>query len=341
LKKINKFDQFGDHFFADLMTQPPLFNIQTTIQNMNEKYLRDLIKDNSKDLYNSIKKGDIEFDSFIDEILNLQNKLLEKNIYSTSLSELPDDLDEIYNENNYLPFGIKILDDKLFGLFNSNLICIAGQPGSGKTSFALQIVFPYDSLFVSLEMPVDEVYSKILSRLCEIPSIKIETKNLEDYEFKKIMETHLEIKKRNFHIMTGPAHFYKLYNNIKYKVKTYNLKSVVVDYIQLCQIAKLDKNSELEIITENLKNLAKELNIPILIISQMTKESYKNFVSPTLADLRGSGSIAQNSDVVFFLWKDENKKFQFTVGKGRKYKVGNIENLIFNGKYSRFEETFI
>jgi replicative DNA helicase len=342
LKKVNRFDQFGEDYFLDLMSQQPIYNLNTSLNNMNEKLTRDRIKENSKDLFNSIKNGELDYTQFIDRIIELQNNLNKNNDNCICIKEFPDSLDEVFSKHSYLPFNIKILDEKLKGLFSGNIITLAGQPGSGKTTLALQIAFNYDSLFVSLEMTAAELYSKILSRLCEIPAIKIETNSLENYEIDKINKCHFELKdNKNFHILTAPNNFNKLCSMIKFKVQTYNLKMVVIDYLQLCQIPGTDTNTKLEYMTQTLKAIAKELNVPIVLLSQLTKDSYKNNSIPSLADLRGSGSIAQDSDVVFFLYYDDDKRLKFTVAKGRKYKIGVIENLYFNGMFSRFEEKFI
>jgi len=342
LRKLNKYDVFGDDYFVDLMAKNTCFNIDVALRNLHEKHIRSQMQLNSVDLYKSLQQGKIDYDLFIEKILQLRDSLEqneEKSINVKSLSSA--NLDDIFKHSNYLPFGIYMLDKNLKGLFNSNLITIAGEPGAGKTSLALQIACNNKTLFFSLEMQKEELYSKILSRLCSIPSLRIETKELAEFEYAKILEVHNKIKENmDVEIITNASNYYNIRHSIKYYVKKYNYQMVVIDYLQLVRTKEKDTNTALEYMTADLKNLAKELNIPIIILSQLTKESYKMGAAPTLASLRGSGSIGQNSDVVFILWNDENKKLNFSVAKGRKYKKGTIDGLWFNGEFSRFEERY-
>ena len=189
LKKLNKFNKFGDEYFLDLMTQQPIYNLAQSLNNMNDILVRERIKDTAKDL---VRAGSTDYEQFVDKIIELKDGVNKENNHSTSIKELPDNLDELFNSNNWLPFGLKIIDDDFKGLFNGNLVTIAGQPGAGKTTFAMQVAIRYESLFVSLEMPAAELYAKVLSNFCEIPSIKIETKDLHPHEIDKLMKMHLQ-----------------------------------------------------------------------------------------------------------------------------------------------------
>lgn len=341
--KLNKLDFFGNDYFTDLMTQNMCLNISNSLNNLNEKHIRNQIKLNSADLYKSLQNGSINYETFIDQIMSLRDSLTESEKKSVNVKDISKmNLDDIFQSSNYLKFGIPVLDEQLRGLFNSNLITIAGQPGAGKTTFALQIACQHKSLFISMEMSKEELYAKILSRLCEISTIKIETKELRSYEMKKIIDTHDRIKDlMDLEIITKVSNFSNMYNTIKYFVEKYNYQCVFIDYLQLIKMDGSDTNTSLEYITSALKNLAKELDIPIVVLSQLTKDAYRNGAIPTLADLRGSGSIGQNSDCVFILWNNEDGKFNFTVAKGRKYKSGSINGLYFNGEFSRIEERFV
>ena len=246
--------------------------------------------------------------------------------------------------------GYAGLDRVLTGLNNSDLIILAARPGVGKTSFALNIAAnaakrsPKQIAIFSLEMSSQQLVERMLSSECRIPSQKLHTGELAPDEWallatgaQDLSETHLYLDDTSGVTLA----------QIKAKLRRLpNLGLVIIDYLQLMSSGRRESNRVQEIseITRNLKIMAKELNVPVLVLSQLsrTSETRKEH-RPMLSDLRDSGSIEQDADIVLFLYKDElynpedGKQgiVECIIGKNRHGEVGTIE-LGWDGQFTRF-----
>lgn len=210
-----------------------------------------------------------------------------------------------------IPTGIRELDDTITGLNRSDLIILAARPGMGKTSFALNIArhaavtAQKRVAFFSLEMAREQLASRLLSTESLVSGTKLRTGELNDGEWARLIEGGDILSKASIYLddnssITVPE--------MKAKIRRLkNVDLVIIDYLQLMNSAKRIDNRVQEIseITRNLKIMAKELNIPVMALSQLARGSEKRTEHrPVLSDLRDSGSIEQDADIVLFLYRE-------------------------------------
>jgi replicative DNA helicase len=231
--------------------------------------------------------------------------------------------------------GLRSLDAKLGGLQPSDLLILAGRPSMGKTALATNIAYaiarararslqdrpdlpPNDPAhdgavvgFFSLEMSAEQLATRIMSERAEIPSEKIRRGMINDEEFKRLVETSQEMQNLPLFIdQTGGISIAQLAARARRLKRQQGLGLIVVDYLQLLtgssRRASEGRVQEVSEITTGLKALAKELNVPILALSQLSRAvENREDKRPQLADLRESGSIEQDADVVMFVFREE------------------------------------
>jgi replicative DNA helicase len=211
-----------------------------------------------------------------------------------------------------VPTGIKELDDTITGLNRSDFILLGARPGMGKTSFALNIArhaavkANKKVAFFSLEMSKEQLASRLLSTEAMVSGTKLRTGKLSDDEWIHIIEAGDILSKTQMYFDDNPS-----ITVPEMKAKLRRLKDVdlvVVDYLQLMNSSSRIDNRVQEIsqITRNMKIMAKELNVPVLTLSQLARDSEKRTNHrPVLSDLRDSGSIEQDADIVMFLYRDD------------------------------------
>tara|TARA_B100001248_G_scaffold240423_1_gene206350 strand:- start:177 stop:1685 length:1509 start_codon:yes stop_codon:yes gene_type:complete len=222
-----------------------------------------------------------------------------------------------------LDTGLIDLNSKLGGLHASDLLIIAGRPGMGKTALATNIAFhvasqdnkikPIPVLFFSLEMSSVQLATRILSERSNIDSEHLRTgKNLNESAYSKLIKANTNIYEAPFYIDETPAISISQIASRSRRLKRQldgNLGLIVVDYIQLImgQNKKIENRvQELSAITRGLKAIAKELNIPVIALSQLSRAvEQREDKRPNLADLRESGSIEQDADVVMFVFRED------------------------------------
>ena len=276
-----------------------------------------------------------------------------------------------------IPTGFIDIDKKLGGLQNSDLIVLAGRPSMGKTALATNIAFNaavnnnkkhgIQSCvgFFSLEMSSAQLATRILSDLSKVPSEQIRRGELTDKEFNKFVEASRLLEQSKFYIDDTPA---LLISSIASKARrlkrVHGLDVLIIDYLQLIRasLSRDNRVNEIAEITQGLKAIAKELNIPVIALSQLSRQvENRDDKRPQLADLRESGSIEQDADVVLFIFREEyykerekpgdqdldallkwqeemsaiHGKAELIIGKQRHGPVGTIE-LAFDGRYTRF-----
>jgi replicative DNA helicase len=219
----------------------------------------------------------------------------------------------------------------LGGLQASDLIVLAGRPGMGKTSLATNIAFNIASAyepvqhadgsvragkggvvgFFSLEMSAEQLATRIISEQAEISSSRIRRGEIEEHEFERLVERSEALKKIPFHIdQTGGISIAQLAARARRLKRQHGLDVLVIDYIQLMQgTSKRSSQNRVQEVTEittGLKALAKELGVPIIALSQLSRDVEKrDDKRPQLADLRESGSIEQDADVVLFVYRED------------------------------------
>ncbi len=211
-----------------------------------------------------------------------------------------------------LPTGISALDNTITGLNRSDLILLAARPGMGKTSFALNIArhvavkAKKRVAFFSLEMPKEQLASRLLSTEGLVSGTKFRTGKLDNDEWTRLIEAGDILSKTNIYLddtsdITVPA--------IKAKIRRLKggIDLIIIDYLQLMSSSRRIDNRVQEIseITRSLKIMAKEFNVPVITLSQLSRASEKRTEhEPQLSDLRDSGSIEQDADIVLFLYRE-------------------------------------
>lgn len=256
-----------------------------------------------------------------------------------------------------LPFGFNALDKLTAGIHKSDLIIIAGRPTMGKTAFAMNVVESVVNkinapvVVFSLEMSAEQLMLRLLSSTCHIPLQNLRVGNLTQGDWVKIRDTMSIISKKHLYIddrgLLGPV-------DIRLKLRRILMEHgdiglVVIDYLQLMKINYIgssNRTNEITEISRSLKMLAREFGIPIIVLSQLNRGlEQRSDKRPMLCDLRDSGAIEQDADLILFIYRDEvytksksNKGVaEVIIGKQRNGPVGSV-TLTFSGQYMQFKE---
>jgi len=218
-----------------------------------------------------------------------------------------------------VPSGLRDLDDRLGGMHKSDLIIIAGRPSMGKTALATNIAFhaaqniqekreKSSVAFFSLEMSSEQLSTRILAEQSRIKSNDIRRGKISEEQFDKFIETSKNISELPLYIDETPAISIAALSNRARRIKrVHGLDLIVIDYIQLMKGTnfKDGRVQEISEITQGLKALAKELSVPVLALSQLSRAvEQRDDKKPLLSDLRESGSIEQDADVVMFVFRE-------------------------------------
>ena len=353
---------------------------------------RELIKI-SEETIDSAKINDLNTNgqNIIENSERLLFDLAEKGSFNSSLVKFDDAMKQTIemastaykNEGGIVgvPTGLRDLDDKLGGLHQSDLIIIAGRPSMGKTSLATNIAFNaakhiQDSgrkssvAFFSLEMSSEQLSTRILSEQARIGSNDIRRGRISDEQFDQFLETSKNIAELPLFIDETPAISIAAMSNRARRIKRlHGLDMIVVDYIQLMRGTTYNKDGrvqEISQITQGLKAIAKELGVPVVALSQLSRQvEQRDNHKPQLADLRESGSIEQDSDVVMFVYREgyylqrkepreatvEHAEWQakmnevahiaeIIIGKQRHGPIGKV-TLEFEERFTKFKDTQI
>ncbi|WP_440681745.1 replicative DNA helicase [Candidatus Pelagibacter sp. HIMB1623] len=351
---------------------------------------RELIKI-SEQTIDSAKLNDLDSNgqTIIENSERLLFDLAEKGSFNSSLVKFDEAMKQTIemasaaykNEEGIVgvPTGLRDLDDKLGGLHQSDLIIIAGRPSMGKTSLATNIAFNaaqklQDSgkkssiAFFSLEMSSEQLSTRIISEQARISSNDIRRGRISDDQFDKFLETSKNISELPLYIDETPAISIAALSNRARRIKRlFGLDMIVVDYIQLMRGTTFNKDGrvqEISQITQGLKAIAKELSVPVVALSQLSRQvEQRDDHKPQLADLRESGSIEQDADVVMFVYREgyylqrkepreatvEHAEWQakmnevahlaqIIIGKQRHGPIGNV-TLEFEERFTKFKDT--
>ena len=291
---------------------------------------RELIKI-SENIIHTAKLNDLDNDgkSIIENFEKSLFDLAEKGSFSSSLVKFDEAMkmtiemasSAYKNEEGIVgvPTGLTDLDYRLGGLHKSDLLIIAGRPSMGKTALATNIAFNAAKkiqndgrkstiAFFSLEMSSEQLSTRILAEQSRIKSNDIRTGKISGEQFDKFIETSKNISELPLYVDETPAISIAALSNRARRIKRlYGLDMVVVDYIQLMKASNFREGRVQEIseITQGLKALAKELSVPVLALSQLSRAvEHRDDKKPQLSDLRESGSIEQDADVVMFVYRE-------------------------------------
>jgi len=273
------------------------------------------------------------------------------------LVQAVDRIDTLYqNESAYtgIPTGFTDFDDKTSGLQKSDLIIVAGRPSMGKTSFAMNLV---ESAAIksktpvavfSMEMPGEQLVLRMMSSLGRIDQHKIRTGKLDDADWPRLTSAVGILNEAPIFIDDTPGLTpMEVRARSRRIAREHGLGLIVIDYLQLMQSGSSNENRATEIseISRSLKGLAKELGVPVIALSQLNRglEQRPN-KRPIMSDLRESGAIEQDADLIVFIYRDEvynedspdKGTAEIIIGKQRNGPIGT-SRLTFLGQYTRFE----
>ena len=293
--------------------------VSDTISNEDGKDGVDLIEDAENDLYNLSQTGSAD---------------RKHALFGEALNNAIDAINQSYKRDGKiagLPSGLRDLDKKLGGLHKSDLIIIAGRPSMGKTALGTNIAFnaakqfketedEYGNkttvdggriAFFSLEMSAEQLATRVLAQESKISGDKMRKAELNKEDFKKIAQVSTELEKLNLVIDDNPVlTIPSLRARARRLKRLYNIDMIIIDYLQLMSGSgnggrNDGRVQEISEITRGLKAVAKELDIPVIALSQLSRQvEQRDDKRPQLSDLRESGTIEQDSDVVMFIFRE-------------------------------------
>ena len=256
------------------------------------------------------------------------------------LAESFDRLDELHKTAGSLrgvPTGFKDLDDALAGMQDSNLLILAARTSVGKTTLALNIAqnvaykYKLPVGFFSLEMSKEEIMDRLLVAQADIDAWKMKTGRLDEDEFTKLSDAMGELYETPLYIDDTPAmSILEMRTKARRLQAEHGLKLIMVDYLQLARASRNYDNRVQEVaeISQGLKNLARELKVPVLAMAQLSRQvESRGIKKPQLSDLRESGSIEQDADVVMFLWRENEEDLENMNLDISKHRNGALRSL--------------
>ena len=365
LESMDKFEQVGGYeYLASLPDKvPTTANVQKYIKIVEEKaLLRKLIKTANEIIelgYNPTEDVEDIMDGAEKKIFDIMQSKNQKGYTPIKdvLVESFTKLEELYNRKQHVtgvPTGFVELDYKTAGLHGSELILVAARPAMGKTAFALNIATNAalrgnaPVAIFSLEMSKDQLVNRILCSEAMVDSNKVRTGKLEEDDWVKLAGAIGPLSESEIYIDDTPGISVMEIRTKCRKLKMEkNLGLVVIDYLQLVQGSNKragSREQEISEISRSLKILAKEINVPVIALSQLSRAvEQRPDHRPMLSDLRESGAIEQDADIVMFLYRDDyyNKESEkkdiaeVIIAKQRGGSTGTVE-LLWMGNYTKF-----
>ncbi len=366
-KDRKQFDQIGgNQYLTELVnTVPSSANIEYYAKIVHKKYMMRRIVEASEEIstvgYNEAHELDEAIDKAEKSIFSISSSMI-----SNKVTEIKDALNEAFERLNRLhetkdemrgvPTGFKSLDAKLAGFQKSDLIILAARPSVGKTSFVLDMArkiavdHKKPVCIFSLEMSSQQLVDRMLSADSMVDGWKLRTGNLDDEgrDFGLIRDSLDKLSKAPIFIDDQPDNNILKMRSIARKIKRqHGLELIIVDYLQLMAPTqtKASDNMVQQIteISRSLKHLARELDVPVIALSQLSRAVEQRGGKPKLSDLRDSGSIEQDADVVMFIHRENNEDglkgnlTEIMIEKHRNGPTGRIM-LNFDDKRASFQE---
>ena len=361
LARYDKLDAVGGTaYLRDVASVPTTYHVEYYSSIIKEKAIRRRLIDSARKIAD-ISYGD---GTSVDRVLERSEQL----IYDVSSSDSGDILpineimvgayQKIIEDSardgglTGISTGFNKLNERTGGLHGGELILIAGRPGMGKSSFAVNIAEHVaindnrTAAIFNLEMPREQIVNRIICSQALVDSHKIRTGTLTGEDWEKIGEVVNKVALAPLYIDdTASLTVSQIRAKCRRLKQTRNLQLIVIDYLQLMQSGGRSDNRQQEIseISRSLKILAKELNVPVIALSQLSRASEsRSDKRPMLSDLRESGAIEQDADMVMFLYRDEyynkdteNRLAECIIAKNRNGETGMF-NLGWQGSYTKF-----
>ncbi|MBU1110431.1 replicative DNA helicase [Patescibacteria group bacterium] len=353
----------GDAYLAALVNMvPTAAHVESYAQIVKDCSIRRRLISSATNLTEKAYSGELSVGEVLSEaeqeIFAISQRHLTRKfvLVKDTLVDSFDRLEELHKKKKKfrgLPTGFRDIDNVLAGLQDGNLVVLAARPSIGKTSLALNII-QYITVrekipvgFFSLESSKEELVDRLLASQADVDSWKITTGNLSDDDFKKLGDAYGILGDAPLFIDDTPGQkIIEMRTKARRLQLEHEVKLIVVDYMQLAVSRNLENRvQEVSEISQGLKNLARELKCPVLALSQLSRAvESRGGNKPQLSDLRDSGSIEQDADVVMFLYRVEDEEEQKSkagehiklfVAKHRNGPTGEID-LIFRGDRTRF-----
>ncbi len=374
LKNRDALEEIGGSSYLSTLVDfvPTAANISYYCKIVKEKAIsRELIKVATEIASRGYEGGEVEasLDWAEGEIFKIANMKSRPSVFATKdiVKETIKTIENLYDRKELItgvPTGFTDLDNMTSGLQGGDLVIIAGRPSMGKTAFCLNLVEhasmhatkPIPAIVFSLEMSKEQLVQRLLCSVARIEAGRVRTGKLAQSEFPTLVNAAGVIAEAPIYIDDTPA-----ISVLEVRAKSRRLKAekniglIVVDYLQLMTGKNTEsRQQEISEISRSLKALAKELNLPVIALSQLNRSlESRTDKRPILADLRESGAIEQDADVIMFLYREtvycdackrrdnsctENheRSAEVIIGKQRNGPLG-IEQLTFLGEYTRFE----
>lgn len=375
LEQSNELEYVGGHEYLNNLVEaiPSASNIKSYAEAVRERYvLRELVKAAAGISETAYNPGGRDIDVILDESEQKIFSIKDLNTANKQFADLKVLLDNVIEramvmsqrEDKNAVTGIAThytqLDEYTSGMQRGELIIIAGRPGMGKTAFALNLaenVALKNKLPVavfSLEMTGEQLVQRLLSSCAMVDQGKIKRGDLDNDDMDKLYLAVNQLRSAPIHIAESPG-----INVIDLRARVRRLKDqigdlglVVIDYVQIMSGLKENKNTnraqEVADISRSLKSLALELNVPIVLLSQLNRDvESRQDKRPNIADLRESGALEQDADIILLLYRDsyydpeaKDKLAELNVAKNRSGSTGTIQ-LAFVGRYTKFENPYI
>jgi replicative DNA helicase len=374
LKEHGTLDEVGGSAYLSTLVDyvPTAANIAYYCRIVKEKAVsRRLINVATEIAGRGYEEGNIEkvMDWAESEIFKISEMKTTKSFYATKdiVKDTIKTIEKLYDRKEQItgvPTGFTDLDNMTSGMQGGDLIIIAGRPSMGKTAFCLNLVEyasmhaekPITTAIFSLEMGKEQLVQRLLCSVARIDASRIRTGRLAQSEFPTLVNAAGVIAEAPIYIDDTPAiTVLELRSKARRLKAEHDLGMIVVDYLQLMQGSNPEsRQQEISEISRSLKALAKELKIPVIALSQLNRSlESRTDKRPILADLRESGAIEQDADVIMFLYRESvyceackqrdnscdkghERNAEVIVGKQRNGPLG-IEQLTFLGEYTRFE----
>lgn len=369
LKSMGKFEAVGGlEYIVQLPDKvPTTSNVEQYIKIVEEKsMLRALIKTADELItlgYDPTQEVEQVIDTAEKKIFQVMQKKNQKG-YSSIKDILVDtftQLEQLYNQKEAItgvPTGFVDLDYRTSGLHNSDLILVAARPAMGKSAFALNIATnaavraKVPVAIFSLEMSKEQMTNRILCSEAMVDSAKVRTGKIDDDEWAKLAATSGELSEAGIYIDDTPGiSIMEIRAKCRKMKLEKNIGLVVIDYLQLIQGSNKkggSREQEIAEISRSLKILAKEIDVPVIALSQLSRAPEQRIDHrPMLSDLRESGSIEQDADIVMFLYRDDyynedtDKKniAEVIIAKHRSGSTGTVE-LLWLANFTKFANRY-
>ncbi len=361
----------GEQYLSNLLDESPasLFNLSTYAAKVKDlASLRELIgvgNDMLKTAYDPQNQSASDILDSVESRVFAINEKLHANavdngpqVINSVLKKVLAKVEDLHARGvsiTGIPTGFLELDNQTAGMQNGDLIIVAARPSMGKTTFAMNLVesvlfnCPLPALVFSMEMPADALGMRLVSAFGKIDQSKLRTGKLDDSDWARFGSALAQLNTKHLYIDDSSA---LPPNELRARARRIakahgGLGCIMVDYLQLMKVPGMGDNrvGEISEISRNLKALAKEMNCPVIALSQLNRalENRPN-KRPVMSDLRESGAIEQDADVIMFIYRDEvySKEqckepgiAEIIIGKQRNGPIGTVR-LHFQGKYTRF-----